>query len=73
MLKNMRKRYCKGVILKTKKNEVKLAGGKTMYLCSKAKGVFYATMRKNRWDESKARPSATEETLNWFLRKKGLI
>jgi len=71
MLQNMKRQYCKGGAKGGK--EVKFTDGKSMTVCQKARSVFYATMRKNRWDESKPRPKASEETLNWFLKKRGLI
>jgi len=68
MLKNMRKQYCKAGMPTT---QVDLAGGKKLTICKLAYSRFIATCRKNKWNYEKPRPSATEETLNWFLRKKG--
>jgi len=69
MLRNMRKEYCKKGMPTTKE---KFSDGSVMVVCKRARAVFYATMRKNKWDETKPRPSATEETLRWFIKSKGI-
>lgn len=51
---------------------VKFTDGSSVMVCAKARSVFYATMRKNKWDESKPRPKVSAETVNWFLKNKGL-
>jgi len=68
MLRNMTRQYCKG----KRGKAVKITDGTTVRTCQRALSVFYATMRKNKWDESRPRPSATEETMNWYLKIKGL-
>ena len=69
MLSNMKKKYCKAG---AKQSKVTFSDGSSMMVCQKARSVFYATLRKNKWDENRPRPKASEETLNWFLKKKGL-
>jgi len=66
----MRKQYCKAG---GKTTEVDFTDGKKMRLCRKALNVFYATMRKNKWDYKKPRPKATSETVTWLLRRRGLL
>jgi len=64
----MVKTYCKG----GKGTKVKFTDGSSIVVCAKARTVFYATLRKNKWDESRPRPKTTEETVSWFLKRKGL-
>jgi len=64
----MVKTYCKG----GKGTKVKFIDGSSMVVCNKARTVFYATMRKNKWDESKPRKKGTSETVDWFLRMRGV-
>ena len=64
----MSKQYCKG----NKGKSVKFTDGSTMNVCQKAQSVFYATCRRNKWDYTKPRPTATSETVEWFLKLKGL-
>ena len=70
MLVNLRKQYCKNG---GKQSKVTFSDGKSMMVCQKALSVFYATMRKNKWDYTKARPKATSETVTWFLKKRGIL
>jgi len=81
MLKNMVKQYCKGSkkkvkVLKGKPKQkgktIKFTDGTELFVCARARAVFYATLRKNRWDDTKPRPRVTSETVEWFLRQKGL-
>ena len=69
MLSNMKRQYCKAG---GKQKSVKFTDGKSMLVCQKALSVFYATLRKNKWDDTKPRPKATSETVSWFLKVKGL-
>jgi len=68
MLRSIAKTYCKGEGGKS----VKITDGSTVSVCAKGLTVFYATLRKNGWNESKPRPKATSETVEWYLEKKGL-
>ena len=69
MLSNMKKQYCKG---DSKGKTIEFTDGSKMIVCEKAQSVFYATIRKQGWDETKGRPKATEETVNWYLELMGV-
>ena len=53
-------------------HKVDFADGSSMMMCDKARSVFYATMRKHGWDETKGRPKATSETVEWYLKLMGV-
>lgn len=68
----MRKEYCEGKVPVKEANKMEFNDGSKVYVCPKAKSVFYATMRKQKIDYTKPRGKATEETVSWFLKSKGV-
>jgi len=68
MLASMKRTYCKG----GKGTKMTFTDGSSTIVCTKARTVFYATMRKNGWDETKPRKKGASETVDWFLRLRGV-
>jgi len=73
MAKNMKKQYCKGDIPRTDKNKLSFVDGSKLYLCPQAKSVFFATLRKHGWSETKPRPTKNAVPLETHMTTIGII
>lgn len=63
LIKRVNSTYCRG------KND----GAPAPFKCKKARQVFYAIMRKNKWDETKPRPGNAIDDMELVKKAKDLI